>query len=155
MLINDVNMNSFILTLVLLFLCFQTVESKTVFYVFRQICTPIILTHNSSLPTSPPHPHPKWPVDAEPRGAGRPSLRQGSAHNSKPHREAELIRQKQRNRECININGKVRREPLVSGKASFVRRRSWGVGCGGVDGGGAFRAIASPWQRRGWLTYCQ
>lgn len=46
---------------------------------------------------------------------------------------------------------------VVSGKASFVTDDGPGGGRGAVDdgGGGAFRAIASPWQRRGWLTYCQ
>lgn len=71
-----------------------------------------------------------------PPGAGQPSLRQGSAHNSR----AELISEKQRSRKFINTNGKTRRDRRL-GKTSFVRRRSWGSDGGVLErgcGGGRF-----------------
>lgn len=148
-------MNSFILILVLLFLCFQTVESKTV-YVLRQIFTPIILTHNnSSLPT-PPLPPSK--VTGRRRAAGG----QGGLRCVR----AVLITQNRIARPSwLGKNNGIGYVSILMGKrgaslSSRGKRPLFDDGRGGwveegLTGGGAFRAIASPWQRRGWLTYCQ
>lgn len=104
---------------------------------------PRLFKHTTTLPFRPPPP-PPTPTTQSDRSTqsrgGQGGLRcvRAVLITQKPHRADELIRQKQRNKECININGKARRERLVSGKAFFVRRRSWGVVEEGMTGGGRF-----------------
>lgn len=135
------------------FCCFQTIESKTVLC-FTTNIYPDYLNTQQLFPSAPPHP--KWPVDAEPRG-GQGGLRCD---------RAVLITQNRiarpswlgKNNGIGNVSilmGKRGVSLSSRGKRPLFDDGRGGLGWGGDEGGGAFRAIASPWQRRGWLTYCQ